>query len=112
MDTYGESIYGTQGGPYINGQWGGATIVGDALYLHIFHWQEGALTLPALPRKVLSCVELGGETVTCTQSADRLVLELDGEKATDLHSVVKLTLAPGEPIPVIAVESDGEENAL
>jgi len=112
MDTYGESIYGTQGGPNIGGQWGGATIVGDALYLHILNWVEGALTLPALPRKVLACAELGGDTVTCTQSADRLVLKLDGAKTTDLHSVVKLTLEPGGPIPVIAVESDVEENGL
>ena len=91
---------------------GGATIQGDALYLHIFHWVEGALTLPALPRKVLSYVELGGESVTCTQSADRLVVKLDSAKATDLHSVVKLALEPGDPIPVIAVESDAEENRL
>ena len=61
------------------------------------------------PEKCCSCVELGGETVTCTQSEDRLVLKLEGAKTTDLHSVVKLTLEPGDPIPVIAVESEVEQ---
>jgi alpha-L-fucosidase len=104
IDVYGESIYGTCGGPYVGGQWGGATTKGHALYVHVFDWVEGALALPALPRKVLSWVELGGEMVTCTQSEERLVLRLEGSKTTDVHSVIKLTLEPGDPIPLIAVE--------
>ena len=106
MDKYGESIYNCVGGPYVNGEWGGATINGDALYLHLFQWGDGELKLPALPRKVLSCRELGGEKVTCTQDADHLVVKLDGHKQIYLHSVVKLTLEPGDDIALIAVEGD------
>ena len=103
MKIYGESIYGTQGGPYINGEWGGCTSKGNTLYLHIFKWNDGGLKLPALPRKMLSCRELGGESVSCIQTADLLVLKLDGDRTTELHSVVKIDLEAGEPIPLMPV---------
>lgn len=106
MESFGESIYNTQGGPYINGEWGGATIKGDNLYLHIFQWNNGELKLPALPRKVLSCEGLGTELISCEQTGHHLVLKLTGSKNTDVHSVAKLVLEPGEEIPFIPVEMD------
>jgi alpha-L-fucosidase len=108
METYGESLYATAGGPYINGTWGGSTIKGDALYLHVFEWTLGRLTLPALPRKVLECEALGGESVSVLQADDGLVLARLGERSTDLHCIVKLTLEAGDPIPLIAVDGDVE----
>ena len=104
MKTYGESLYGTSGGPYINGKWGGATIRGDEMYLHVFEWRMGELALPPLPRQVLACRELDGEPVSCNQTHDRLVLKLNGPKNGGVHSVIKLTLAPGGLIPLIAVD--------
>ena len=101
MKIYGESIYGTQGGPYINGEWGGCTSKGNTLYLHIFKRDDGGLKLPALHRKVLSCCELGGESVSCIQTADLLVLKLAGDRTTELHSVVKIDLEAGAPIPLM-----------
>ncbi|MFT5239479.1 MAG: alpha-L-fucosidase [Kiritimatiellia bacterium] len=108
METYGESLYATAGGPYINGTWGGSTIKGDALYLHVFEWTLGRLTLPALPRKVLECEALGGESVSVLQADDGLVLARLGERSTDLHCIIKLTLDAGDPIPLIAVDGDVE----
>jgi alpha-L-fucosidase len=109
MATYGESIYGTEGGPYVSGQWGGSCMKGDTLYLHVFQWADGQLVLPALPRKVLHCEELGGEAIECSQSAGTLVLRMDGEKKRDVHSVVKLTLAEGGEMGLIKVEGTVQE---
>jgi alpha-L-fucosidase len=107
VQTYGESIYGVRGGPYINGEWGGAAIKGNYLYLHIFQWNgEGEVTLPPLPREVLDCRELGGEHVVCEQTKSFLKLKRSEGKAADVHSVVRLTLGDGPPIPLIAVEGD------
>lgn len=104
IEIYGESIYNTKGGPYINGEWGGATICGNDLYLHVFQWTEGQLNLPPLPRTVMSCMELGGEDVTCEQLERGLVLTLNSAKKSGVHSVVKLQLEPGSPVPFIAVD--------
>ena len=104
MEVYGESIYGTRGGPYVNGEWGGAAMRGDDLYLHVFEWTGSTLRLPPLPRAVLDCRELGGEAVTVRQGEDALVLNLAGGKTRDTHSVVRLALAEGDEIPLIPVD--------
>jgi alpha-L-fucosidase len=106
IETYGESLYNTRGGPYINGEWGGATIRENDLYLHIFQWGDGRLSLPPLPRAVVTCKELGGDDVTCDQRGRGLVLTLHDRKKSDVHSVVKLQLEPGAPIPLIPVSGD------
>lgn len=33
-----ESIYGTRGGPYKPGKWGGSTRRENTIYLHILNW--------------------------------------------------------------------------
>jgi alpha-L-fucosidase len=105
METYGESIYGTEGGPYISGQWGGSCMKGNTLlYLHVFQWADGTLVLPPLPRNVLHCEELGGESVGFSQDDGSLTLRINGGKKRSLHSVVKLTLEPGAEIALIQVE--------
>jgi alpha-L-fucosidase len=106
MDTFGESIYGTRGGPYVNGQWGGTTMRDSELYVHVFEWSGGALRLPPLPREILTCVELGGEAVTSQQTGEALVLTLGHAKSRPTHSVVKLSLAPGDEIPLIDVDEN------
>jgi alpha-L-fucosidase len=103
IKTFGESVYGTEGGPYISGQWGGSCMKGNTLYLHVFEWTDGKLELPALPRKVLQCEELGGEKVTCSQRAGSMILKLDKGKKRGLHSVIKLKLEEGPAIPLIEV---------
>jgi alpha-L-fucosidase len=102
--TYGESIYGTEGGPYISGQWGGSCTKGNALYLHVFRWKNGMLKLPPLPRKVLGCEELGGESIGFEQDDSGLLIKLEDGKERALHSVVKLTLADGPEMALIKVE--------
>jgi alpha-L-fucosidase len=101
MDTFGESIYGTRGGPYENGDWGGATMRGNDLYLHVFGWRNGAIRLPPLPRTILRYGELGGEAVSLQQDDSAVTLRLVDGKSRDTHSVVKLVLADGDEIPLI-----------
>ena len=115
METYGESIYGTRAGPYVSGQWGGACTKDDVVYLHVFQCADDQLSLPTLPREVLHCEALGGESVSFTQDADALTITLEKPKARSLrhtmkirdrklHRVIKLTLAPGSDMALIAVE--------
>ena len=77
LQKYGESIYGTRGGPYKPGEIMASTRNGNKVYLHLFAWTEGKLTLPALAeRKVLSASLLRGERLKCTVIHDSLVLDL------------------------------------
>jgi len=106
MKKYKESVFGTECGPYISGQWGGACHKGNnTVYLHIYKWANGQLTLPALPRKVLSCEGLGEEKVSYTQTQDALTIKIaNAQKKANPHVVVKLTLEEGASIDLIPTE--------
>lgn len=54
LKIYGETIYGTQGGPLTARNWGVTTQNGNKVYLHILNWQDEALIIPRLEKKILS----------------------------------------------------------
>jgi alpha-L-fucosidase len=92
LKTYGDAIYGTRGGPFANGPWGGSCHKGDKLYLHVYEWPDAGLAFDALPRKVLSARTLTGAPATFTQSADELVVEVAGKDRVTPVTVIELTL--------------------
>jgi alpha-L-fucosidase len=90
---YGEAIYGTRGGPYKPGTWGGATCKGNNIYLHINQeWPSGVLTLPALPAKVLKATSLSGGTPTFIQKDKKLIIKLDPKYHDSPDTVIKLEI--------------------
>ncbi len=54
MGRYGESIYGTRGGPIEPRLWGVTTQRDNRVYVHILDWQDSSLLLPKLPTAVRS----------------------------------------------------------
>jgi alpha-L-fucosidase len=54
MNTYGETIYGSRGGPLSARNWGVTTTKGNKIYLHILNWQDEVLTVPLLGKKVVA----------------------------------------------------------
>jgi len=48
MAKYGETIYGTRGGPITPRSWGVTTEKGSEIYVHILDWQDDYLVLPPL----------------------------------------------------------------
>lgn len=109
IQTYGESIYGTEGGPYISGQWGGSCSKDNYIYLHVFEWNDGKLKLPPLPRKIIEWEALGGELVELSQNANALYLKQIKRSEYKTHSVIKLTLKEGKVLPLIPVERHEEK---
>jgi alpha-L-fucosidase len=92
LKQYGETIYGTQGGPYIPGPWGAATAKDDTVYLHVLANWSGKLVLPALPAKVLGVKVLTGGTAKVVQSNDRLTVEMKPEEINSVNTVIALKL--------------------
>jgi len=50
----GEAIYGTRGGPITPRPWGVTTQKANKIYVHIMDWQDPAILLPRLPKKIAS----------------------------------------------------------
>jgi alpha-L-fucosidase len=92
LSRYGQSIYGTRGGPYRNGSWGGTCHKGNKLYVHVYDWPREGLALDPLSNKVLAARTLMGGHVTVKQSKDELSLEVAPENRDTPVTVIELTL--------------------
>jgi len=53
LKEYGDTIYGTPGGPWECGEWGGATWRGDKIWVHVFRWPGDLLVLPAFRQRIV-----------------------------------------------------------
>jgi len=92
LKKYGEAIYGTRGGPYRNGTWGGSCHKGNKLYLHVSEWPMEGLGFDPLPKKVIAARTLSGVPVAFKQSADELAVEVAGKDRDKPVTVIELTL--------------------
>ena len=103
LKQYGESIYGTRGGPYTMGTWGCSTRSGKTVYLHVTQiWPDGRLTLPPLPERVVSAKALGGGVPRIKQSKDALEIFLDPKFHRRPDTIIALELnRPALELPVV-----------
>ena len=105
LKKYGAAIYGTRGGPYRNGAWGGSCHQGNKLYLHVLDWPKAGLVFDALPNKVVAARTLAGAPATFRQTADELSIEVATQDRDLPVTVIELTLAqPLEPGRIIGTE--------
>jgi alpha-L-fucosidase len=110
MKPYGESIYGTRGGPFKPENWGVSTCTDDTIYLHVLRWPDnGRLSLPGVGRKVVGHRLLGAGEVEVKQTANRLVIVVSPATCQQLDTVVALKL-DGSAQPVVkskTIQKDG-----
>ncbi|MGO8785948.1 MAG: alpha-L-fucosidase [Terriglobia bacterium] len=93
LTRYGESIYGTRGGPITPRPWGVTTQKGNKVYVHILDWQDSSLALPPLPGKVKSARFLkDGSRGDVTEAAGGLVLQIPAGARDDFDTVAVLEL--------------------
>ena len=92
LKKYGEAIYGTRGGPYRNGTWGGSCHKGNKLYLHVYEWPKEGLAFDPLPFKVFSARTLTGAPATFKQSDDELSVQVARKDCDTPVTVIELTL--------------------
>jgi len=105
LETHGEAVYGTRGGPVPPRDWGVTTRRGNTVYVHVLDWADPGLTLPALPGRVRSARTLvGGEPVAFRQDEAGVTLTLPARDADAMDFVVVLQVdglsgAPGATPP-------------
>ncbi|MCC6696484.1 MAG: alpha-L-fucosidase [Candidatus Hydrogenedentes bacterium] len=111
LAQYGESVYGTRGGPYPPTYWGASTHQGNVIYLHVFEGWESALELPGLERTLVASDVLGGGTAKVQQERDRIIVNVPEGSRRPPDTIIKLTLdgdAAGiAPKPTYMVMPDG-----
>lgn len=106
LSRYGESVYGTRGGPYPPGPWGVSCRKGNKVYLHLLaafaHGVATEVELAALPAEVTGYRALNGATVQVKQKNGRLLISMERVALDPLDQVIELTLdRPAEALPVV-----------
>ena len=108
MGKYGQSIYGTRGGPYKPNKYFVCTRKGDTVYLHVLAWPKEALRLPPLPAKIVESSLLTGGDVKVDQTADGIEISVPKAGRQPIDTIVLLRLdKPAIDIAPIAVSSRG-----
>ena len=93
LSRYGDSIYGTRGGPIPPGDWGVTTQKADKVYVHVLHWGAPLLALSPVTGKVTAAESLNdGKKVDVTQSVNGLVIKLPPATSDETDRVIVLTV--------------------
>jgi alpha-L-fucosidase len=93
MKQYGESVYGTRGGPVAPGPWGVTTQRRSTVYVHVLDWNQPVLGLAGLPRPILEARLLrDGSLVEFSVASGGLVLKLPEPQPGEADRVIVLEL--------------------
>jgi len=100
LSKYGESIYGTRGGPFMPGDYGASTYHDKTIYVHVLKWPADKIVLPAIPAKVISASALTGGEATVKQTEKGIEIFVPETARDDLDTIVALQLdSPVSAIP-------------
>jgi alpha-L-fucosidase len=108
LKRYGESIYGTRGGPFKPTSWLASTHKGNAIYVHILAWPGDTITLPPISRNIISSLLLTGGSSTVTVKRTEKSIDILVPKAGrhELDTIIKLQLdGPAGDITPIDIPS-------
>lgn len=93
LQRYGGALYGTRGGPFTNGKWGGSTHRGSTVYLHVFDGIDETLHLAALPQKIMKARVLpGGAELSVSQTAQAIEIAVPAAQRDHPVTVIELAL--------------------
>jgi alpha-L-fucosidase len=95
MSRYGETIYGTRGGPIAPADWGVTTQKDDKIYVHVLQWKAPLLALPPIQKTIKNAQEFGTKSpVEFKQSGDGVVLKVAPAANHEVDRVIVLSVAP------------------
>ncbi len=92
LRKYGQSIYGTRGGPFKDASWGVATHKGNKIYVHILNWRSKTVTLPPIQTKIIASSLLTGGTTTVKQTEESIEVTVPKAYQQELDTIIMLRL--------------------
>jgi alpha-L-fucosidase len=89
MEKYGETIYGTRGGPITPKSWGVTTSKGNRVYVHILALEDNNLLLPDFGKKIKSVTLYStGTKLKFKQDAFGTVISVPAEAVNDTDTIL------------------------
>jgi len=88
---YGETIYGTRGGPVAPHTWGVTTAKGNKVFVHVLDHPDGKLWLPLGEKKVKTLVNFDGKaSIAFTQMKDGILVQLPASVPVGSHRILEV----------------------
>ena len=91
LRKYGDSVYGTRGGPVKPRPWGVTTQKGTRIYVHILDWNDEVLALPKIPVIYKASIFANGTPVEFRQINNATLLHLPAKSMDPIDTVVVLS---------------------
>ncbi|HRW29233.1 MAG TPA: alpha-L-fucosidase, partial [Emcibacteraceae bacterium] len=93
LKIYGESIYGTRGGPIGPRPWGVTTNKDKTIYIHILDWKDGEIFIPLTDIKIGDATLLGkDEKILYEMTDDGVIFKIDREALQNWDMIIKVNL--------------------
>ena len=92
LSNYGESIYGTRGGPFPSQSWGASTHKDDTIFLHVLSWRGDTLSLPPIEATITGCEVLTGGEAPFSQTEEGIEISVSQEHRRKLDTIIALKL--------------------
>ncbi len=91
LKKYGESVYGTTGGPYKPTDWLTSTRKGNTIYINLLNFSKNEVELPfPFDSEIKSCKILNGKKLDFERNGNKLHIRLPGNSPNELVSVLKI----------------------
>jgi alpha-L-fucosidase len=95
LKQYGDSVYGTRGGPVSPRPWGVTTRRGNRIYLHVLDWPDPVLALPGLGGRVKSATAMkNGGKVEFAENEYGLLVRIPQDAVDQYDTVISVKIEP------------------
>jgi len=91
LRKYGETVYGTRGGPFPEQSWGVSTRKGEKVFIHVLG-PDAVITLPGIGRAVRSAALLDGTQVEYQATAFGTVIKMPAQRPDEYDTIIAIEL--------------------
>ena len=95
LKKYGQTIYGTRGGPFKPTDWGVSTRKGSKIYIHILNWfgDSPRIVLPDTGLKIKRCQLLTGGKVNMSKQGANTIFEFEKKYLQKNNTILELEMS-------------------
>ncbi len=113
LERYGESVYGTAGGPFKPTPWLASTNKANSIFVHLLKKPKEELRLPLVPkRKIKNVHVLGGASLRSRTSGGQVLITLPNQPLDENDAVLVLELdGPADGIEPLDMPENVFESA-
>jgi alpha-L-fucosidase len=112
LAKYGQSVYGTRGGPFLPWKFGVSTRKDKTIFMHVLAWPGKTIALPPLRANIVRSSLLGGGQVTVAQTGAGIRITVAPAEQQEIDTVVALELdRPAGELSPVAVPGWGKSLA-